>query len=280
MLLALIVSFSLLGSVGAIALAGSLLLSPEKTRQLLIPCLISYATGTLLGVVFLGLIPHTLNDLPATVALSTVLGGIVLFFLLEKLVMWRHCHEGECEVHGAAGPLILIGDAFHNFVDGIIIAATFITSIPLGIATALTVIAHEIPQEVGDFAILLESGYSRGQAFLYNTLSGLSTLLGAVLAFLFLRALQMVIPYIMALSAASFLYIATADLVPSLPLGWDPVYGNCFSCWPALEPSSCFIWVTKFGKRSILGLEHGDQRADQYLPFAAGTPVAGHPGGK
>jgi zinc and cadmium transporter len=120
MLLAWIVSFSLLGSVGAIALAGSFLLFPEKTRQLLIPCLISYATGTLLGAAFLGLIPHALDDIPASSDLPTVLGGIVLFFVLEKLVVWRHCHDEHCEVHGeaglTAGPLILIGDALHNLV--------------------------------------------------------------------------------------------------------------------------------------------------------------------
>jgi len=169
-----------------------------------------------LGAAFLALIPEALNHLPASSTLSVVLGGIVLFFVLEKLVVWRHCHEGECETHGAVGPLILIGDAFHNFMDGAVIAATFVASLSLGITTSLAVITHEIPQEVGDFAILLESGYSRGQAWLYNTISGLGTLLGAVLAYLFLRSLQVVIPYIMAFSAASFIYIATADLIPSL----------------------------------------------------------------
>jgi zinc and cadmium transporter len=220
MLLAWIVGFTLLGSVGAIALAGSFLLFPEKTRQLLIPCLISYATGTLLGAAFLGLIPHALDDIPASSALPTVLGGIVLFFVLEKLVVWRHCHDEHCEVHGkaglTAGPLILIGDAFHNFGDGVVIAATFLTSIPLGIATSLAVIAHELPQETGDFAILLGSGYSRSRAFLYNILSSLSALLGALLAYLFLRGIRMAIPFIMALSAASFIYIAIADLIPNL----------------------------------------------------------------
>jgi zinc and cadmium transporter len=211
-----IAGFSLLGSVGAIALAGSFLLFPHKTRRFLIPCLISYATGTLLGAAFLGLIPHALARIPASRALRTVLIGVVLFFVLEKLVVWRHCHNQQCEVHGSAGPLLLVGDAFHNFVDGVIIAATFVTSVPLGIATSLSVIAHEIPQEVGDLAILLESGYSRKQALLYNTLSGLSTLPGAMLAYLTLQAIQRITPYIMAVSAASFVYIAIADLVPSL----------------------------------------------------------------
>lgn len=211
-----IIGFSLLGSVGAIVLAGSFLLFPEKTRRILIPCLISYATGTLLGAAFLGLIPHALAHIPASPALGTVLIGVVLFFILEKLVVWRHCHNQQCQVHSTAGPLILFGDAFHNFVDGVIIAAAFVTSVPLGVATSLSVIAHEIPQEVGDLAILLESGYSRKRALAYNMLSSLSTLPGAVLAYLTLQEIQRVTPYIMAFSAASFIYIAIADLVPSL----------------------------------------------------------------
>jgi zinc and cadmium transporter len=178
--------------------------------------LISYATGTLLGAAFLGLIPHSLQHIPAPPILSTVLIGIVLFFVLEKLVVWRHCHNQQCEVHSTAGPLLLLGDAFHNFVDGVIIAAAFFASIPLGIATSLSVIAHEIPQEVGDLAILLESGYSRERAILYNMLSSLSTLPGALLAYLTLQEIERITPYIMALSAASFIYIAIADLVPSL----------------------------------------------------------------
>jgi zinc and cadmium transporter len=145
-----------------------------------------------------------------------VLAGIVLFFMLEKLVIWRHCHKMHCEVHGTAGPLILVGDAFHNFVDGFVIAAAFLTSIPLGIAASLAVIAHEVPQEVGDFAILLENGYSKRQALLLNTLSSLATLPGAVIAYYFLAATQEAVPYILALSAASFIYIAVADLVPGL----------------------------------------------------------------
>jgi zinc and cadmium transporter len=216
MRLALIVGFSLMGSVGAIALAGSFLLFPERTRRLLIPCLISYATATLLGAAFLGLIPHALSQIPVSSALGTVLIGIVLFFILEKLVVWRHCHDQQCEVHGTAGPLLLIGDAFHNFADGVIIAATFVTSVPLGIATSLSVIAHEIPQEVGDLAILLESGYSRNRALAFNVLSSLSTLPGAVLAYVALAEVQRASPYIMALSAASFIYIAIADLLPGL----------------------------------------------------------------
>lgn len=216
MTLAWIIGFSMLGSVGALALAGTYLLFPERIRQTLIPCLISYATGTLLGAAFLGLLHHALDLAPAVSVLSTALAGILAFFLLEKIVIWRHCHDAECETHANAGPLLLVGDALHNFIDGFAIAAAFIVSIPIGVTTALAVFAHELPQEVGDFAILLESGYTRRRALWYNLLSGLSTLPGALLAYYSLTEAQSFTPYVMALSAASFIYIAIADLIPSL----------------------------------------------------------------
>lgn len=204
------------GSVGAILLASVFLLFPDRTRQVLVPALISYATGTLLAAALLGLLPHALKHLKPETALATVLVGIVLFFVLEKLVLWRHCHREDCDVHSSAGILILIGDGLHNFIDGIAIAAAFLTSVPVGIATAIAVTAHELPQEVGDFAILLASGYSRARAFFYNILSGLAALAGAVLAYWFGSRVATAIPYIMALSAASFIYIAMADLIPGL----------------------------------------------------------------
>ncbi len=216
MVLSWIVAFSLLGSVGGITLAAVLLLFPDWLRDRIVPALISYSAGTLLGGAFLALIPETLEFIPPSATLTTVLAGIVLFFLLEKLLIWRHCHDEHCEVHDVSGSLILAGDAFHNLTDGVVIAASFITSIPLGIAVSLAVIAHEIPQEVGDFGILLHSGYTRTQAFLYNTLSGLATFAGAMGAYLFLSQLTGYIPYVMAISAASFIYISTADLFPHL----------------------------------------------------------------
>jgi zinc and cadmium transporter len=211
-----IVGFSILGSIGAVAVAAVLLLFPERARKKLVPFLISYATGTLLGAAFLGMIPAGLERAPAAAVMATVLAGVVLFFVLEKLVLWRHCHDAECNVHGRAAPLILIGDAFHNFVDGVVIAAAFLASIPIGIAASLAVIAHEIPQEVGDFAILLDSGYGRTKAFLLNGLSGATTLPGAVAAYFWLGETRDAVPYVLAVSAASFIYIAAADLIPDL----------------------------------------------------------------
>ena len=205
-----------MGSVGAVAGAALFLFFPEGIRKTLVPCLITYATGTLLGAAFLGMIPAGLKLAPAFAVTSMVLAGMVLFFILEKLVLWRHCHDSACEVHGRAGPLILIGDAFHNFVDGVVIAAAFLTSIPLGVAASLAVIAHEVPQEVGDFAILLDNGYGRTKAIVLNTLSAATTLPGAVLAYFWLGETRAAVPYILAISAASFIYIATADLIPGL----------------------------------------------------------------
>lgn len=211
-----ILSFSVLGSVGSLTGAAILLLFPECTRHSLIPHLISYATGTLLGGAFLGLIPHALSRTRAFSVTATVLAGIIFFFILEKLILWRHCHDPDCEVHGTASGLILVGDAFHNFTDGIVIAVAFLASLPLGVSSAVSIIAHEVPQEVGDFAILLDGGYSRRRAYLYNIISSLSTLPGALIAYLLLGEAQMATPYLLALSAASFLYIATADLIPNL----------------------------------------------------------------
>jgi len=192
------------------------LLIPEDRLKAFVNYLISYATGTLLGAAFLGLIPHAMEHAQASILLETVLAGIVLFFLLEKFLIWRHCHDGGCEVHLTAGPLILFGDAFHNFTDGVVIAGAFITSLPLGVTTALAVIAHEVPQEIGDFGILLDSGYSKKRAFLYNLLSSATALPGAIIAYFFLETVKVVVPFILALSASSFIYIAMADLIPTL----------------------------------------------------------------
>lgn len=217
MLLLLIVTFSLVGSFGTAAGAALLLAFPLAIRDALVPALISYSAGVLLGAAFLGMIPTALLHVDAKLILPTVLSGLVLFFTLEKLVLWRHCHERDCPAHiGRTGALILVGDALHNFVDGVVIAAAFLVSVPLGIATAVAVIAHEVPQEVGDFAILLDSGYSRAKAFWLNQLSASTTLPGALAGYFWLADLQAAIPYILALSAASFVYIALADLVPSL----------------------------------------------------------------
>jgi len=192
--------------------------------------LVSYAIGALLGASFLEVLPHAITASgDASTTTATVLGGILAFFIMEKLVLWRHCHVEECEGHeplvhahghehdyGRSGMMILVGDTFHNTVDGVLIAAAFMEDVRLGIVTALAMIAHEIPQEVGDFVILLHSGYSKGRALAFNLLSSLATLVGALLAYAALGQAQSAVPVLLALAAASMIYVAVADLIPGL----------------------------------------------------------------
>ena len=218
-LLVAAVGLTLLGSLGGLLLASALLFFDDRVRSRVIPWLISYAIGTMLAVALLGVIPEALGQLPARTVLGTLLAGIMAFFVLEKLVLWRHCHTHDCEAHGAAAPLVLIGDAFHNFIDGVVIGTAVLTSVPLGISTAIAVAAHEIPQELGDFAILLGAGYSRRRALILNVLSGTSAIAGAVAAIAALDWVPALSPYVLSFAAASFLYIAMADLIPDLHRG-------------------------------------------------------------
>ena len=217
------VGLSVLGSLGGLLTASTFLLLGDSLRTRIVPWAISYAVGTLLGVALLALLPEALGTLPPSVAMGTLLAGVLTFFLLEKLVLWRHCHDGhghECEAHtSSAASLVIIGDAFHTFVDGAIIAAAVLTSIPLGITTALAVAAHEIPQEVGDVAILLRAGYSRSRALTLNMLSGVGGILGAVAMLVASQPLPQLLPYVLAFAAGNFLYIAMADLIPDLHRG-------------------------------------------------------------
>lgn len=216
--LAIAVGLTLIGSLGGVLLASALLLFSNRIRIRIVPWLISYAVGTLLGLSLLVLLPEALTRLPPRTVLGSLLSGIIAFFILEKLVLWRHCHSHECEVHGLAAPLVLLGDAFHNFLDGAVIGTAVLTSIPLGISTALAVATHEIPQEVGDFAILLGAGYSPRRALILNAVSGLAAVGGAIGAIFALESLPALSPYILSFAAASFLYVAMADLIPDMHL--------------------------------------------------------------
>jgi zinc and cadmium transporter len=218
-LLATAVGLSILGSCGGLLVASSLLLFNDDARSRLVPWLVSYAVGALLGVALLALIPEALTMLKASRVFGTLLAGILTFFILEKLVLLRHCHTDDCHVHGSTATLVLIGDAFHNFIDGAIICAAVLTSVPLGINTAIAVAAHEIPQEVGDVAILLAAGYSRGRALLLNLVSGASGIVGALIAFVAVEIVPGIRPYVLAFSSASLIYIAMSDLIPDLHRG-------------------------------------------------------------
>lgn len=251
---------SLLGGVLSVSLAALFALNLRTTW---VPMLVSYAIGAMLGAVFLEILPHAFEVASSVESVSiTLLLGLFLFFVLEKLVIWRHCHGDHCEVHaihtekdcpethpvaasegakykavaavapsilhahshahahhhdgGRSGIMIMIGDTFHNFIDGILIAAAFMVDVKLGMVTALAIIAHEIPQEVGDFLILLHSGYSKKQALIFNLVSSLATLAGGLIAYFALQFVQSWIPIILGLAASSLLYVAVADLIPGL----------------------------------------------------------------
>lgn len=212
---------SMLGSLGGLLLASSFLLLGDRIRLKLVPSAISYAVGTLLGAALLGLLPEALEGLSPEAALGTLLAGVLTFFLLEKAVIWRHCHDGhDCAVHAdSAASLVLVGDAFHTFVDGAVIAAAVLTSVPLGVTTALAVAAHEIPQEVGDVAILLRAGYRRGQALMLNVVSAAGGLVGAGLMLVASQWVPGILPYVLSFAAGSFLYVAMSDLIPDLHRG-------------------------------------------------------------
>jgi zinc and cadmium transporter len=210
---------SLVGGLGGLLVASGVLLINDSTRARLVPWLVSYAVGAVLGVALLAILPSALAQLPASRVFGTLLIGILLFFLLEKLVLWRHCHTHDCEVHDGSVLPVVVGDAFHNFVDGAAIAAAVMTSVPLGVSMAVAVAAHEIPQEVGDFAILLHAGYSRSKALFLNVLSALASALGAIAAYFAFELTPRMLPYFLALAAASFLYVAMADLIPGLHRG-------------------------------------------------------------
>ncbi len=244
---------------GALSVTGAGIVA-LRARTNAVPMLISYAIGAMLGAVFLEILPEAINaslknGSAVSHTTSTVLFGILLFFTLEKLVIWRHCHGDHCEVHaihteeecpdietkpagtkykvvaankpsigvvehshdhGRSGMMVMIGDTFHNFVDGILIASAFMVDVKVGIVTAAAIVAHEIPQEVGDFLILLHSGYSKKQAFIFNLVSSFATVVGGVIAYFALQHVQTWAPTILGFAAASMLYVSVADLIPNL----------------------------------------------------------------
>jgi zinc and cadmium transporter len=210
----------LVASVAGGTLSAGLAAASLALRATWVPMLVSFAVGTLLGAAFLEIIPHAFKIGEAHQVAFSILGGIFGFFVLEKVLIWRHCHTEHCEVHDQdgkrSGTLIIVGDTVHNFVDGVLIAAAFLQSIELGVVTAVAIIAHEIPQEVGDFLILLHSGYSRLRALAMNVLSSLATVVGGVVGYYGLQLLDNIHPILLGVVAASMIYVAVADLIPGL----------------------------------------------------------------
>jgi zinc and cadmium transporter len=197
----------------------------------MVPRMVSYAVGAMLGAAFLHLLPEAFMQAGSIEALfATTLAGLLAFFLLEKAALWRHHQHGEGSAHGEGhahaqmkpvATLVVVGDGFHNFVDGVLIASAFVTDHVLGVAAAVALIAHEIPQEVGDFMVLLDCGLSRGKALALNLLSGATAVLGGIVGYFALENAQHITPYVLALAAASFIYIAVADLIPGLHRAMD-----------------------------------------------------------
>lgn len=262
--LAWIVGFTLLGGVAGVLLASLFLLVPERARTRALPLLVAFATGALLAAALLGLLPEAIEHAgPEGYGAIGValLGGIALFFVLEKLVLWRHCHEDHCETHAphepvhghghrhdaharAPGTMLLVGETMHNVLDGVLIAAAFLIDVQLGLMTGIAVLAHEVPSEVGNFAVLLHSGLSRRQAFRWNLTAALGAVLGGVVGYFALSALHPILPYALAVSAASLLYVAVADLIPGLHRRVDPRSG----AWQVL--------LIAAGVGLVAGVEH------------------------
>jgi zinc and cadmium transporter len=234
-----IVLASLVGGVLAtIAAAATLALHGSWISRL-----VSFAVGALLGAVFLELLPHALSEGSAQRVMVTMLAGLLGFFLLEKLVLWRHAHghgehdaaaeetEHDHALHahgghadgGRSGLMILVGTSVHNFCDGVVIAASFLADPALGVAATVAIVAHAVPQQVGDFAVLLHSGFTRTRAFAYNVAVGTATLAGALAGYFALADMQQILPTVLAIAAASLLYVAVADLIPSLHRRYEPI---------------------------------------------------------
>jgi zinc and cadmium transporter len=250
-LLGWIIMFTAVGGIASAAFAGLFLLLPEHTGLRILPHFVSFATGALIGAALLGLLPEAMETVGAGGAHGigvALVVGLGVFFIIEKLVLWRHAHShggngnhggdgnhgangnrGGSDGHGhdhsrdgAAGILVLIGDSIHNALDGILIAAAFLTSVPLGLVTTLAVAAHEVPHRVGDFALLLHAGMTRQRAMFLNMATGLASVLGGIVAYFGLSKAQEALPYALALAAAGFLYIAVAGLIPGLHRRADP----------------------------------------------------------
>ena len=207
----------LLVSLVSLAGAATLSLSRSFLKRILL-FLVSFAVGSLLGGAFIHLLPEAFaSDLNPLVVSGSVLAGIILFFILEKFFRWRHCHQETTADHvHPVVPMNIFGDAMHNFIDGILIGVTYAVSIPLGMATTVAVLLHEIPQEIGDFSILIHGGLTVKKALLFNFASALTAVIGVVLALMLGTSMEGVLLYFLPMTAGGFIYIAGSDLIPEL----------------------------------------------------------------
>jgi zinc and cadmium transporter len=213
-ILAYIIAANLFISLGGIIGAVTLVIHEKKLQKILL-FLVSLSTGAMMGGAFIHLMPEAVEKLPGEIMFLIVLASFIFFFLVEKLLHWRHCHKGHCEVH-TFGHMNLIGDGIHNFIDGLVIAGTFMTDIKLGVVTALAVMLHEIPQEIGDFGVLLYAGFEKKKAIIANLLVALIAVLGGVVGYLLSFSIEHLSSFLLPFAAGGFIYIAASDLMPEI----------------------------------------------------------------
>ncbi|MFH0855884.1 MAG: ZIP family metal transporter [Candidatus Omnitrophota bacterium] len=202
--------------VSIISLVGIITLAiRDELLHKIIFCFIGFSAGALIGSAFLHILPEALEKTNSTAVFSYLISGLTLFFLLERYLHWRHCHDKDCSIH-AFTYLNLFGEALHNFIDGIAISASFVISIKLGIATTLAIILHEIPKELGNFGVLIYGGFSRSRALFYNFISALAAIIGALAGYFISDSIHGFSNFIMPLTAGGFIYIAASDLIPEI----------------------------------------------------------------
>jgi len=201
---------SLISFVGVVTLA-----LKDKMLNKILLILIGLSAGALMGGAFLHLLPEAVEKSTGLGVYLFVLIGFILFFLIEKVLHWRHCHKGECDVH-TFHYMNLVGDSIHNFIDGLIMAASFVVSIPLGITTTIAIATHEIPQEIGDFGVLLYGGFSKKKAIMLNFVVALAAVLGGIIGYFVSHLIENIVLFILPFAAGGFIYIAATDLVPEI----------------------------------------------------------------
>jgi len=202
--------------VSLISLIGivTLIIKDEALKKILF-FLVGFSAGALIGGAFLHLLPEALEHTNSTMIFLYVIIGFTSFFLLEKIFYWRHCHEGKCPIHMFTY-LNLVGDGAHNFIDGLIIAASFIVGIPLGLITTMAVVIHEVPQELGDFGVLVYGGFTKFKALFWNFISAITAVFGALFGYFFITHVENIASSLLSFTAGGFLYIAASDLIPEL----------------------------------------------------------------
>ncbi|MEM4246438.1 MAG: ZIP family metal transporter [Candidatus Bathyarchaeia archaeon] len=230
-------------AVSAASLVGVVTLAVnERLLGGVLFALVGFSAGALMGGAFLHLLPESLDASPVASVFQLVIAGFVAFFLLERILRWRHCHQEGCPVHPFTY-LNLVGDGVHNFIDGLIIAVSFAASIPLGVASTVAILAHEVPQELGDFGVLVYGGLSQARALLYNLLSALTAVAGALLGYLLTHAVEGVVSSLLPVAAGGFLYISASDLVPELHK--QPDAAKSVTAFTSFMTGIGFMWAAK-----------------------------------